>query len=116
MSEEILDLPEFLERVQNDKELLVELLGIFVEDFQEKRKLLVEAVENNDIDTIKSIAHSLKGATGNISAKALRGTFVSMEEKAKTNDLSGMTGIIQTMEKQFDDLSQRITTLDNELK
>jgi len=41
MGREVLDLNEFLERVQNDKELLLELLDIFVEDFQEKRKQMV---------------------------------------------------------------------------
>lgn len=115
MSDEVLDLPEFLERVQNDKELLIELLGIFVEDFQEKKKILIEAVANKDVDTVKSVAHSLKGATGNISAKAMRKTFVEIEQKAKDANMAGMEAMIPLLEQQFDALSQRISTLPNEL-
>ena len=40
MSEEILDLKEVMERVQDDKELLLELFDIFITDYSEKRKLL----------------------------------------------------------------------------
>ena len=37
MAEDIIDLPDVLERVQDDKELLLELLDIFQEDFVSKR-------------------------------------------------------------------------------
>ncbi len=104
-----------MERVQNDKELLMELLGIFIEDFQEKKKVLIEAVANKDVETVKSVAHSLKGATGNISAKAMRQTFVRMEQQAKDGNLSGMEGIIPILEEQFNALFARIGSLQNEL-
>ena len=65
MSDEVLDLNEFLERVQDDKELLLELLDIFSDDYQKKRVQLEEAVNKNDSEQIKSVAHSLKGASGN---------------------------------------------------
>ena len=40
MSEPIIDLKEFLERVQDDRELLVEIADIYEQDFVEKRKIL----------------------------------------------------------------------------
>jgi len=40
MSEEIIDLKDVLERVQDDKELLDELLDIYQEDFVQKRQAL----------------------------------------------------------------------------
>ncbi len=89
MSNEILDLNEFLERVQDDKELLLELIDIFSEDYAIKRKLLQEAVEQDNFEEIKSISHSLKGASGNISAITLRKIFLDFEEMGKASDLSG---------------------------
>jgi len=115
MSEEAIDLKEFLERVQDDKELLLELLDIFSADFQEKRKQMGEAVENKDFDQIKSISHSLKGASGNISAKPLREVMLQCEEIGKKDDLTGMEDVLANMDKQFEALTERIGSLKTEL-
>ena len=80
MNEQTLDLNEFLERVQDDKELLLELLDIFVNDYKEKSRLLNQAISQKDIEQVKGIAHSLKGAYGNISAKSMRKSLIIFEE------------------------------------
>lgn len=116
MGREVLDLNEFLERVQNDKELLLELLDIFVEDFQEKRKQMEAALKNNDCDQIKRLSHALKGSSGNISAKPLRSVLLQMEEKGKNGDLTGADGLLAEMDKEFEALAAHIATLKEELK
>ena len=116
MADEILDVNEFMERVQDDKELLLELLDIFVSDYQEKEKLMQTAVSGNDHEQIKSISHSLKGASGNISAKKLRETFVKLEELGKNNDTSGADELLSTMNQQFEELLVRIKSVKEELK
>ena len=116
MSVEILDLPELLERVQDDKELLIELLDIYVTDYQEKRILIAEAIEKNDFEQVKSIAHSLKGASGNISANQLRENFLKFEEMGKNNDFSNAQETIENMDQQFSALANRINEVKNELQ
>jgi len=116
VADEILDVNEFMERVQDDKELLLELLDIFVSDYQEKEKLMKIAVSGNDHEQIKNIAHSLKGASGNISAKKLRETFVKFEELGKNNDTSVADELLSTMNQQFEELSVRIESVKEELK
>jgi len=116
MADEILDVDEFMERVQDDKELLLELLDIFVSDYLEKAKLIREAVSSDDFEQIKSIAHSLKGASGNISAKKLRESFVKLEELGKNSDTSGADELLSTMNQQFEELSVRIESVKEELK
>ena len=114
MNEQVLDLDEFLERVQDDKDLLVELLDIFVGDYLEKRKLMGEAVTKKDFETIKSISHSLKGASGNISAKALRESFIKFEQISKNNDLTGAAELLTGMDKQFSELTHKISAVKKE--
>lgn len=116
MSNEVIDLPEFLDRVQDDKELLLELLDIFVGDYQQKRLQLTDAAEKGDVEKIKNIAHSLKGSSGNISAKSMRQSFVEIEEKIKENKMNDVKGILKTLDKQFPLLQQRIEQLKVELK
>ncbi|OGW97716.1 MAG: hypothetical protein A2Z81_05070 [Omnitrophica WOR_2 bacterium GWA2_45_18] len=116
MSEEVIDVPEFLERVQDDKELLFELLDIFVGDYRGKRKSLGEAIKKNDYEEVRMIAHSLKGASGNVSAKALRQTFIKIEEMRKQNDYTGAEETLKTMDQRFEELLKRISVLKEELK
>lgn len=108
MNGDVLNLDEFLERVQDDTELLLELLDIFVDDFKAKRLVLSEAVKNNDLDTIASIAHSLKGASGNISAKRIRENALTMEQMAKSGDISNISELLATLDKEFDLLQENI--------
>ncbi len=83
---EAIDVKEFLERVQDDKDLMLELFDIFQQDYQEKRRNLSDAVGKKDLETIKSVAHSLKGSSGNISAKAMHACCLRIEQMAKAGD------------------------------
>ncbi len=114
MGEEILDLPEFLERVQDDKELLLELLDIYQNDFQQKRKLLADALAANKFEDIRGIAHSLKGASGNISAKALRVIFFDLEEMGKTQNIVGYQKHLSDLDAQYVILQKRIEQIKKE--
>lgn len=115
MSEDILDLEEFRERVQNDKALLLELLDIFVEDFKAKRKEMGEAVAQNDSGALKRLAHSLKGSSGNISAKSLRRVMLDLETRGKNGCLDGTQELLADMDKEFAALSERILVIKKEL-
>ena len=114
MSDNVFDLQEFMERVQNDKELLLELLDIFTEDYKTKRQLLGEAIEKNDYEQVRSIAHSLKGATGNISAKALRETLMQIEDMAKRENLSGIDNLLVILDSQYGEFQGRIEAVRGE--
>ena len=116
MSDEVLDLNEFLERVQDDKELLLELLDIFSDDYQKKRVQLEEAVNKNDSEQIKSVAHSLKGASGNISAKSMRESFMKLEQMGEKRDISQAGGVLKTVDQQFIALAKRMEEVKKQLK
>ena len=102
MSEEIIDLKDVLERVQDDKELLLELFDIFQEDFVNKRKALAEAVTAGNIPKVKEVAHSMKGSSGNISAKSMYATCLQLEQLAKSNSTDGMQTLVTNIDSQFD--------------
>jgi HPt (histidine-containing phosphotransfer) domain-containing protein len=113
---EILDINEFLERIQNDKGLLCELLDIFVEDFQQKKTQLHEALRNNDATQVRKLAHALKGSSANISAHQLSGVLLELERMGKNNTLAGADKLLADMDKKFEVLLVRISRLREELK
>jgi len=102
MSEEIIDLKDVLERVQDDKELLNELFDIYQEDFVAKRKALGEAIASNNIPKIKEIAHSMKGSSGNISAKPLHAACLKLESLAKEGKTDGMQEVAVAIDGYFE--------------
>ena len=114
MSEDIIDLKDVMERVQDDKELLLELLDIFQEDFVNKRKLLGEALVNKDMVKIKEIAHSIKGASGNISAKPMHASCLKLETLAKDGTFDGMAAILTSIDGQFEEVKANAIKLKKE--
>ena len=115
MDEVVLDIEEFLERVQDDKELLFELFEIFIEDFEEKRALLTTAAAEKDYEKVRGIAHSIKGASGNISAKAVRVISMTLEDMGKESCLDGIEEILTKLDKAFEALVIRIEEVKKEL-
>lgn len=101
MSEEIIDLKDVLERVQDDKELLLELLDIYQEDFVAKRQALGVAIEAKDLAKIKEVAHSMKGSSGNISAKPLHAECLKLEMMAKEGRLDDMPAVLPIIDAMF---------------
>jgi len=115
MSEKALDVDEFMNRVQDDKDLLFELLDIFVQDFHTKWQELKEAVEKNDSETIEHVAHFLKGSCGNISAKSLRVIFTKLEEKGAKGYLEGLEQDLEDIDREYEELVTHIGELRAEL-
>ncbi len=114
MSELALDLPDVMERVGDDKELLLELLDIYQEDFVKKRQALGDAVAAGDIVKIKEVAHSMKGASGNISAKSMHASCLQLEQLAKSNTTAGMQDLVKIIDAQFESIKAHAAALKKE--
>jgi HPt (histidine-containing phosphotransfer) domain-containing protein len=116
MSNEIFDYEELMERVQDDKELLLELLELYIEDFKQKRVSLDDYVKNQDFENIRGVAHSLKGASGNISAKALREILLQLEQKGKDETMDGVEDLLDQLDKGFEELNNHLTDIKEKLQ
>lgn len=113
---EAIDVKEVLERVQDDKELLLELFDIFQQDYADKRKNLNDFIAQNDLEQIKALAHSLKGASGNISAKKLHLIFVKLEQTGKSGDLSGVGAVLAELDGEYSLVQTHIAQLKKDFK
>jgi len=115
MSDDIIDLEDVLERVQGDKELLSELFDIYEEDFVIKRKALEDAIAAHDIGKIKEVAHSMKGASGNISAKSLHAACLKLESLAKEGKTDGMQEVANAIDGYFEQIKAFAVNFKKEL-
>jgi len=115
MSEEILDVNDFMERVQNDKELFFELLDIFINDFQGKRQALEEAMGKKDHLAVEHVSHFLKGSCGNISAGSLKDIFSELEKKGRANEAVDSEKYLEDIDQNFEKLMTFIGELRTKL-
>ncbi len=111
MADDVVDLNEVLERVENDRELLVEIIEIFLEDYPGKMNDLQDALSKKDFNQTREIAHSLKGAAANISAKKIAALFLELEDMGKSNDASGHEGKIQQIGVLVEELKDYLAKL-----
>lgn len=101
MQEKIIDFEDAIDRVQDDKELLFELFDIFEDDFKVRNKDLKKYVAEGNIEMVRNITHSLKGAAGNISAKRIQALCLFIEQQTTENTLEGVEEVLGELDEQF---------------
>ena len=101
-----IDLSSVMERIGGDESFLQELIEIYIDDFVEKYSQLKQAIQRGEFGIIKEVAHSLKGASGNLSLTDLQETSYSLE-------LSGKEKNIEQAKKSFLRLGEEFERLKN---
>jgi len=101
-----IDLSSVMERIGGDESFLQELIEIYIDDFVEKYSQLKQAIQRGKFGIIKEVAHSLKGASGNLSLTDLQETSYSLE-------LSGKEKNIEQAKKSFLRLGEEFERLKN---
>jgi HPt (histidine-containing phosphotransfer) domain-containing protein len=105
----IFDPDEILEQIGGDRELLVDIINIFVETYPEDLKALHEAIDEGDSENIRKAAHRMKGSISNFGKYQAFETARSMEYKAREGDLSNMG-------EMYGDLANHLNLLEQEVK
>jgi two-component system, sensor histidine kinase and response regulator len=95
---------ELLERVDGDRGLIAELLQLFRADYPGEIHVLRQAIQNQDAATLQRVAHSLKGALGNLSAHVASGMAAELESIGR----SGETASAGSKVDDLDDEAGRV--------
>lgn len=116
MGEMIIDLDDVLKRLLDDKELVVELIEIFLDDTSKRIEEAKQSIDKKDCAQVADIAHSIKGAAANIGAKKLWKSFLDIEEMAHKQDLSEAPAVIQRAVVEFEELKAYFPSLKSDLE
>lgn len=95
-----LDLSEALDRSAGDKQFLDKMLQYFIKSMDSNINILQSSIENNDSDTLVKQAHTLKGASGNLSADKLRTAAFKLEKMGIEGDLKNAPQILDEIKKE----------------
>jgi CheY-like chemotaxis protein/HPt (histidine-containing phosphotransfer) domain-containing protein len=111
VANEVLNVSKALEQVGGDRELLNEVLNIFVDNAPGELQRLREGVQEKDAGRVKQVAHTLKGAAANIIAEGVRKTAEEIERRATGNDFASMNEKVVTLEEELSKLADVIESL-----
>jgi len=99
---------ELLNRLLGDEEMTREILEAFLEDIPREMDSLAAAVAVGNTPTVELLAHTIKGAAGNVGSEGLRSAAFEMESAAKKGDLSGAQSLLKSIRQEFEHLKAAI--------
>jgi two-component system sensor histidine kinase/response regulator len=88
--------------MMNDEDLVRVIIADFLEDIPKQIQALKEYVEDRDVTGAERQAHTIKGASANIGAEALRAVANKMEKSGKSGDLAAIRNCMAELENRFE--------------
>ena len=93
-----------LRRLMNNEGTARRVIAGFLETIPGQLMALSKALDAADGSTARLIAHSIKGASGNVGAQKLSDIAKQMEELGGREDLSETAALLPELEKRFENL------------
>jgi len=91
---------EILDRYSGDKQLVDELLLVCRQEVPRLVRNIREAYSSGDRALLEMHAHSCKSAAGSVGFSSLTGIAASLEQAARTNDLSDIEARLKMLEQE----------------
>ena len=88
-------------RLGGDEELLRELCQIYLEESPKLLEKLRQAVVDGDAETVKRVAHSIKGEVGYLGAETASQAARQLENMGNDKDLSQAAAIFAVLEREL---------------
>jgi HPt (histidine-containing phosphotransfer) domain-containing protein len=110
------DLPELLARVDNDRDLLYELIGIFKEEIPGLLQELQQSVAGEDVKKVEATSHALKGMLSGLSATKAATIASRLEQMGREGKTPEMNGVLALLEREVADLLPELDGYTTEIK
>ena len=82
------DIKDALDRVEGDRELLEEIVRIFTGECSSSMNAIRQALSAGDAPLLERLAHTIKGASANLSAAAVSSAALELEKLAAAGNLA----------------------------
>lgn len=112
----LLDPELALERVDGDRELLREVVKLFLDEAPQLVLNLRTAIERDECKALERVAHSLKGSAGNFGAAKVVSAALRLEELGRSGTTEGAGQLLQFLEAALEELRPALLDLIGEGK
>ena len=97
-----IDFDSLLEKLDGDRELVEEIVGMFLEDYPVRIAALRDAMSAGDASALGDAAHTLKGAISNFGAEAAQEAAFDLERRGREARLDGIDSACKLFEAEAD--------------
>jgi len=104
LEDDVFDRSALLERVGGDKDLLNEIIAMFIEDIPVQLEELKQGIKENDAAVIRGQGHKIKGASATVGAEAMRQAAHEIELAGTHGKLDSIPGLVAKLEQEFERL------------
>ncbi len=108
------DYDSALERVEGDRALLMNMLGLYLDSSVKLTALIQDTLRNQDVRGLERAAHTVKGAVGTLSAQKAFDAALRLEQCAKAGDLGQAGRAWASLEEELAVLRASIERLVNQ--
>jgi len=105
----LFDRETLLYRLEDDEELMAEVLELYLDDAAEHLDELSVAIASGDVGTVALKAHSLKGASANVSSQAMSDLAYHLERLGKAGDLADAESLLVELTEKLAALRTLLT-------
>ncbi len=91
-----------LEKLSGDVKTTDMLIQVFLEDIPLQIEAINQALDSGDTEQTCLVAHTIKGAAGNLCADSLQKLAQEIETAARADDMLSITQKIQNLPKEFE--------------
>ncbi len=82
-----------------DKEIVVEILDIFLNEYEERLSTIKRSIDELDFPKLKFHAHSMKGVVANFAAPSAQAAAKTLEDKGTGSIKDGLIGDYEKLEE-----------------
>lgn len=103
---------QFIENFQYfDKEVVLEIINIFIEEYPERIQTLQQNIDDKDFDKLRFNAHSIKGVIANFVAPEVHSMAKTLEMKGANKDDSDLTSLFSQFREMADEMLEELKDL-----
>jgi len=113
--EGLIDWERALKAAGGDREILSDLVTVYLEASPDWMKKLQEAVNQQDAAGVRRLGHTIKGAVGLFGARAALAASERLETMGRGGTLSGADEAYALLEKELSDVEQALSLFGNEV-
>ena len=105
LPENFISWQDSVDRVGGEEDFLIELLNDFREMIDENLRKIQSSIEEKNFIEIRELAHSMKGASGNLGLNTIYDTTLNLENNAKEQNLEKINKYFKNLEMDFKHLN-----------
>lgn len=102
MTTEIID-SSFLDSMAEKRPFIKKMFAVFVSQEPKRIQQIREALNSGDVDTLRHLAHSLKGGSATIGAERVKQACLLLEKATKANDMQQAQQCFSQLETEMHD-------------